>query len=252
MDSTNSNFYFVINDRNIILKEDGSLLSEKDFLQLKTLNPSADYYIEESNHLHILGVDQPELSDGCVESTLRQFFAEREEHLSFLAARSKALLSWRKNTQFCGKCGHPLEDHKQLTARYCSHCETTHFPRIEPCIIVLVHKGDKVLLARHAQRNQDVYSCLAGFMEAGESAEHCVFREVLEETGIRVKNISYRGSQSWPFPSQLMLAFRAEYESGEIKVQEDELLAAQWFNPDNCPATPRPGSIAWKLIHGTI
>ena len=86
-------------------------------------------------------------------------------------------------------------------------------------------------------------------MEAGENAEHTVYREVLEETGIRVKNIIYRGSQSWPFPDQLMLGFTAEYESGEVKRQEDEIADADWFDRESCPATPTPGSIAYRLIH---
>ena len=112
--------------------------------------------------------------------------------------------------------------------------------------------GNEILLARHLQRNQDVYACIAGFMEAGETAEHAVRREILEETGISVKNIHYLGSQSWQFPDQLMLAFTAEYESGEINVQKEELIEAGWFDRNNCPATPQPGSIAYRLIHGLI
>ena len=108
------------------------------------------------------------------------------------------------------------------------------------------------MLARHVQRNQDIYACIAGFMEAGESAEQAVKREILEETGIKVKNICYKGSQSWPFPAHLMLAFTAEYESGEIKIQPDELSDAQWFNIHDNPATPPPGSIAYKLIHNEL
>ncbi len=122
------------------------------------------------------------------------------------------------------------------------------YPRIEPCIIVLVHKEGKILLANHAQRNQDIYACLAGFVEAGESIEHAVEREIWEETHPRVKNIRYFGSQRWPFPSQLMLGFTADYESGEIELQREEIADAQWFDPHHCPASPPPGSIAWQLI----
>ena len=105
------------------------------------------------------------------------------------------------------------------------------------------------MLARHVQRNQDIYTCIAGFIEAGESAEEAVSREVKEEVGINVKNIKYKGSQGWPFPDQLMLAFTAEYESGTIKLQEDELSEAKWFSKENLPATPLPGSVAYKLIN---
>ena len=134
----------------------------------------------------------------------------------------------------------------------CPNCGELLFPRIDPCIIVLVRKGDKILLARHTQRNQDIYACLAGYVEAGETIENAVRREIFEETGIKVKNIQYRGSQSWPFPRQLMLAFYADYESGEIKVQEEEIEDAKWFDINDLPATPAPGSIAYKLIHGEI
>jgi thioredoxin reductase (NADPH) len=92
----------------------------------------------------------------------------------------------------------------------------------------------------------------AGYVEAGETIENAVRREIFEETGIKVRNIQYRGSQSWPFPQQLMLAFYADYESGEIKVQEEEIEDARWFDRNNLPATPAPGSIAYKLIHGEI
>ena len=94
-----------------------------------------------------------------------------------------------------------------------------------------------------------MYTCIAGFMEAGESAENAVKREVKEEVGLNIKNIRYRGSQSWPFPDQLMLGFTAEYESGELKLQKEEIADAQWFDRDNCPSSPKPGSIAYRLIH---
>ena len=122
---------------------------------------------------------------------------------------------------------------------------------VNVCVIQLL------LLPRHQvlplvkmiqQRNQDIYACLAGFIESGESAEHAVEREIMEETGLKVKNIKYFGSQSWPFPSQLMFGFTAEWESGEISKQDDEIADAQWFSPDDCPATPSPGSIAYLLI----
>ena len=111
-------------------------------------------------------------------------------------------------------------------------------------------KDEKVLLARHAYRNQDIFACIAGFIESGESAEHAVAREVFEETKLKVKNIIYRGSQSWPFPNQFMLGFTAEYDSGELVLQKEEITEAGWFDVDNLPASPKPGSIAYRLIHG--
>lgn len=183
---------------------------------------------------------------------LRQFFAEHDEETSMKVARAKALSEWRKKTVFCPRCGTRLIEDAELTAMKCPECGELLFPRIDPCIIVLVRKGEKILLARHTQRNQDIYACLAGYVEAGETIENAVRREIFEETGIKVRNIQYRGSQSWPFPQQLMLAFYADYESGEIKVQEEEIEDAKWFDRNNLPATPAPGSIAYKLIHGEV
>lgn len=190
--------------------------------------------------------------DSYSRQELRQFFAEHDEETSSKVARAKALSEWRKKTVYCPRCGTKLVEDTEFTAMKCPNCGELLFPRIDPCIIVLVRKGDKILLARHTQRNQDIYACLAGYVEAGETIENAVRREIFEETGIKVKNIQYRGSQSWPFPRQLMLAFYADYESGEIKVQEEEIEEAKWFDINDLPATPAPGSIAYKLIHGEI
>ena len=121
---------------------------------------------------------------------------------------------------------------------------------LAPCIIVLISKGKQILLARHVQHTSDIYTCIAGFIEAGESAEEAVIREVHEEVGLTVKDIRYRGSQAWPYPNQLMLAFRAEYVSGDITVQKEELSEAAWFTRDALPPIPLPGSAAHRLICG--
>lgn len=239
---------FALQKRDMVVKADGSPLQPSD---LQVLSAKAICSIAEpENSLTAIELSTTDcLPEGYVVKTIRQSFAELVGEGSFRLARSRALLTWHMNTKFCSCCGGRLLLKDKETAKYCPTCGTSFFPRIEPCIIVLVHKDDQILLARHAQRNQDVYSCLAGFIEVGEDAEHAVAREIFEETGIKVKNITYRGSQSWPFPDQLMLAYTAEYESGEIRVQEEEIANAAWFPRNNCPATPKPGSIAYRLIH---
>lgn len=186
---------------------------------------------------------------------LRSITASEEPSISRYAApasRALGLLNWHDATRFCPRCGAPLEDHPVELARLCPSCARILFPRISPAIIVLVRKEGKILLARHAQRNQDVYSCLAGFLEHGETLEECVAREVGEETGIAVKNITYVGSQSWPFPDQHMVAFYADWASGEIAVDKNEIAEAHWFDPEKLPNTPMPGTVAWRLIHGVL
>lgn len=242
---------FALHNRDMVVRADGSPISAQD---LQLLAAKAISFISEPENnitaIELSSVDS--LPEGFVLKTIRQSFSELGEEDNYHLARARALLSWHKSTKFCCQCGGRLLLKQPETAKYCPTCGKIHFPRIEPCMIVLVHKGDQILLGRHVQRNQEVYSCLAGFIEVGESAEHAVAREIFEETGIKVKNIQFRGTQSWPFPDQLMLAYTAEYESGEIKLQEDELSAAGWFSPDNCPATPAPGSVAYRLIHNEI
>ncbi len=239
--------------KEMVVKSNGDALSFQDMLFLLSLQPDTDFFVEEETGICTLALDSKEiLPEQYKTQTIRYFFSISNEEKTYHAARARALLSWRRDNKFCSKCGSPLTKHTTFTALECPNCKKSYFPRIEPCVIILVNKGEKILLARHVQRNQNVYTCIAGFIEVGETAEHAVRREIEEEVGIKVKNITYKGSQSWPFPDQLMLAFTAEYDSGETKLQEDEISDAQWFDRETCPATPEPGSIAYRLIHNEI
>lgn len=168
--------------------------------------------------------------------------------LPVLAARAYGLINWHMNTLFCSRCGLRLKEHPSETARQCLSCGTDFYPRLAPAIIVLVHRDDKILLVRHSHRIQHLFSCIAGYVEHGETLEECVAREVREEAGISVRNIRYAGSQSWPFPDQYMIAFHADWESGELHPDGDEILEACWFSRDALPNVPSPESVAWKLI----
>ena len=134
----------------------------------------------------------------------------------------------------------------------CPSCRLISYPRLSPSIIVLVTRGDEILLARNANWPQGMYSTLAGFVEAGESIEQTLHREVFEEVGLRVKNLKYFGSQSWPFPNSLMLGFHAEYDGGDIVCQAEEIADAQWFTIDNLPQTPPKTAISGWLIHRVL
>ena len=184
---------------------------------------------------------------------LRTIIASPEPEVALLgpsATRALGLLNWHNSHRFCSRCGGEYLDHPKQVARVCSRCSKIVFPRLSPAIIVLVQKEGKILLARHVDRNQDVFSCIAGYVEHGESLEECVVREVAEETGLRVHNVRYAGSQSWPFPDQYMVAFYADWESGDICVDPGELLEAKWFDRDNLPNHPMAGTVAWRLING--
>lgn len=226
-----------------------------DFHDLMVLGEDTEQSLlfeEKHTNICVLGMHAAgTLPQGYYCQALRSYFAQHGEAEAMPYFRAKALYEWLHGTRFCPRCGNKLQPgtNEEESSIVCHNCQNILFPRIEPCIIVLVSKGDDILLALHRQRTTKYYSCLAGFMEAGESAEQAVRREIMEETGITVRNIRYYGSQSWPFPSQLMLGFTAEYESGEIHIQESELQRAAWFPRNDCPATPPKGSLAYRLIH---
>lgn len=162
--------------------------------------------------------------------------------------RILALFEWKSVTRYCSLCGSLLEDSKTETALVCTKCGRTTYPRISPAVIALVHKEDKILLARNANFKNGTFSHLAGFVEAGESLEAALKREIKEEVGIEIQNIRYRESQAWPFPESLMIGFEADYASGTLTPDGIEILEADWFSKDALPPLPMHGSLSRKLI----
>jgi NAD+ diphosphatase len=153
------------------------------------------------------------------------------------------------NNKFCGRCGAPMHDHKTERARVCQNCGRTAFPVLSPAMIVGVEKDGMLLMGRNASFPPDRYSVLAGFVEPGETVEQAVAREVYEESSVRIKNLRYFGSQPWPFPSSMMLGFRADWESGEPSPDGNEITDVRWFTPNDLPTSLPPRvSISRKLI----
>lgn len=183
--------------------------------------------------------------------SLRQLLIDGSHKQFQLVGLGSQLVNWYVTHRYCGACGKPTRPHRDDRAMFCASCNLTYYPRINPCIIVLVNDGPRILLARHNRYKSRFYSCLAGFIEAGETPEETVAREVYEETGIQVKNIRYIKSQSWPFPSQLMLGYYADYAGGEIRVDGIEIETADWFNIADLPEIPSSSiSVAGELISG--
>ena len=165
------------------------------------------------------------------------------------ASRAVQLLEWRRNHKFCSHCGHVTEIHSKEYAMVCPACSYHQYPRVQPCIITIITKGDnEVLLAKSVHNKSNMYGLIAGFVEVGETLEEAVQREAFEEVGLKLKNIRYMSSQPWPFPSNLMIAFHAEYDSGEIQLQVEEISEAQFFRFDQLPEIPFKGSIAHAMI----
>ncbi|MDW2745187.1 MULTISPECIES: NAD(+) diphosphatase [Atlantibacter] len=169
-----------------------------------------------------------------------------------LAGRGVQLAEFYRAHKFCGYCGHEMHPSKTEWAMLCHHCRQRYYPQISPCIIVAIRHQDKILLAQHTRHRNGLYTVLAGFVEVGETLEQAVAREVMEESGITVKNLRYVTSQPWPFPQSLMTAFMAEYHSGELKIDPKELLDAGWYRFDDLPLLPPPGTVARRLIEDTV
>lgn len=170
-----------------------------------------------------------------------------------IAAKAYAIITWDKNHQFCGRCGSPTKQTPGHFERQCTHCGLSFYPRISPSIIVRIHKDDEILLARSPHFAPGVYGLIAGFVEPGESVEDAVYREVQEEVGIQIKNLTYYGSQAWPFPDSLMIGFTADYAGGELVINETEIEDAGWYKATNMPGGPSSSvSIARKLINDFI
>ncbi|ENV46559.1 hypothetical protein P255_00699 [Acinetobacter brisouii CIP 110357] len=164
------------------------------------------------------------------------------------ASRALQLLEWRRNHRFCSHCGQKTDAHATEYCMVCPDCGYHQYPRIQPCVITIITKGRDQLLLAKSVRQKTMYGLIAGFVEVGETLEQAVARETLEEVGVKVKNVRYLSSQPWPFPSNLMLAFHAEYESGDIQLQEEEIQDAQFFHFEQLPEIPHEGSIAYRMI----
>ncbi|MDP3177148.1 MAG: NAD(+) diphosphatase [Spirochaetaceae bacterium] len=168
------------------------------------------------------------------------------------AIKASALLNWIGGARRCGACGEPLADAPRdgddEGGRVCPSCGRAHFPRISPAVIVLVRKEGKVLLARNARFPAGRFGLIAGFVEIGETLEEAAVREAREEAGIEIGNLRYRKSQSWPFPDSLMLAFTADWLSGEARPDGREIVELRWCGPDDLSGIPPLGSVARWLI----
>lgn len=178
---------------------------------------------------------------------LRDSFYVLPEQEYRIAGKASELLYFDRQHRYCGRCGAPLVWSSTISKR-CTQCGEEIWPKLNTAIIVLIHRGEEALLVKAKNFRRDYYGLVAGFVETGEALEECVAREVYEETGLRVDNIRYFGSQPWPYPMGLMVGFHADYVEGEIALRDGELREAAFFGRDNIPAIPGKMSMARMLI----
>lgn len=185
---------------------------------------------------------------GMQFQSLRRLYGLLDDNLFWVAGRAVQIVAWDRTHRFCGQCGTPTQRRKRENVRVCPQCNLHAYPRVSPAMIVAVTYQNKILLARSGRHPSGLFSVLAGFVEPGETLEECVRREVMEEVGLAVAHIRYFGSQPWPFPNSLMIAFTCESNGTEITMQDDEIVEAGWFDADNLPNIPPPISISRRLI----
>lgn len=217
-------------------------------MSVSPMEDGAEVYtfkVENPTQMEVLSEDIKH--DGYDFIGLRESFYHLPAELYLKAGKCHELLYWDFNSQYCGVCGSPMKMHTMISKR-CTQCGKEVWPQLATAIIVLIHRGDEVLLVHAKNFKGDFFGLVAGFVETGETLEEAVRREVMEETHLTIKNITYFGSQPWPYPSGLMVGFMAEYESGDIHLQRSELSRGAWFRYDNMPQIPQKLSIARRII----
>ncbi len=213
---------------------------------------------EDNQEVKAVMIDMPVTGNDRYEMCgLRQSYYRLPLEQYLKAGKCQEILYWDSNTKFCGVCGAPMKLHTDISKR-CVNCGKEVWPQLATAVIVLIHRKscnpdyaqqtDEVLLVHARNFRTDFYGLVAGFVETGETLEEAVHREVMEETGITINNLRYFGSQPWPYPCGLMVGFHADYVSGDIHLQKEELSKGAWFGKDNLPTIPEKLSIARQLI----
>lgn len=244
--------WFAVRGRDVLAIPDCGAKAIPCFGELKdALEPEATHYLGALAGVDCYAACLAEESDapaGLAFEPLRPLLMRVEEGLAGVAGLAVQIAEWERTHRFCGRCGAPTEDAPGDRAKRCAACDLQAFPRVAPAVIVRITRGEEILLARGRRFAEPVYSVLAGFVDPGESLEQAVHRELREETAIEVGGLAYFGSQPWPFPHSLMVAFTAEWTGGEIRIDEEELVDARWFRRDALPPLAPPLSIARRLI----
>jgi NAD+ diphosphatase len=253
--SPDQTIWVIIQNNELILNKDGALPTGQDITSLVAffiryfrlgLFNGKEYFCAEINADCII---VSEFTTVPLRKALTLFHPDQYG----IGVKAYSVINWDKNHQYCGCCGGPTVHQGNSFERICPSCQVSFFPRISPSIIVLVHKEDHLVMARSPHFPPGVYGLIAGFVEAGESLEEAACREVQEEVGLQIKNLSYFGSQPWPFPDSLMVAFTAEYDSGEIVIDENEIESASWYRYNNLPGRPSTSiSIAAILLDSFV
>lgn len=255
--SENHAWWFVFRGGEMLAIEDqpGNVVPLLLTLADLAIEPVRQHYLGLLDGRHTYAVEiapENEPPPGHAFRGLRTIYGRVPDEVFAVAGRAAQIVEWDRSHQFCGRRGSPTEYAPGERAKRCPRCGLLSFPRLSPAIIVLVERGEEVLLAHGAGFAEGVYSTLAGFVEPGESLEEAVQREIREEVGIALSDIRYFGSQPWPFPHSLMIGFTAKHAGGEIQIDGREIVDAQWFSVADLPKLPQKISIARRLVDSYV
>ncbi len=248
-----SSVWFMFNSDNLLVYLKGEsfeipFIKSPEDLKLKTIRTQYLGLLDGKN-CYCAEIEKPEaLPQNYDFKGLRYLFDFLDIDIYFLAGKAKQVIDWDRTHRFCGQCGSKTKQMEGERAKICPECGFISYPRISPAVIVGVVRDGKLLMAHSTHYSGNFYSIIAGFLEVGETLEDCVQRELMEEVGIKVKNIRYFANQPWPFPNSLMIGFLADYESGEITVDGVEIDDAGWYRSSEIPLIPSKVSIARKII----
>jgi len=249
------NFVFRAAAEILVRESDGELPDAAAFQALE-LDPAAIHPVGLLDDAYFrVAFVPPETAapQGFAFTGLRRLWGKMDESVLAVAGRAAQIAEWARTHRFCGACGERMTHVPGERAMKCPACGHGAYPRISPAMMVLVKRGPAILLARNVAAPPGRMSALAGFLEAGESIEEAIHREVQEEVGLQVKDLRYFGSQSWPFPHSLMVAFTAEYAGGDITLHDEEIVEARWFGPgDALPQLSPSQSISRALIDANL
>lgn len=250
-----SHWFVIHQDANILLNIDHTLPNDDDLGPMSS-SFSRQFLLgrQENIEYYCAELDKNlEPHQHLIQLPIKQALSVLPPEQFGFATKACSVIRWDNNHQYCGRCAKRTQHKTPHFERYCPSCHLSFFPRISPSVIVLIHDEERLVMARSPHFAPGVYGLIAGFVEAGESIEEAIHREIYEEVGLSVKNIVYFGSQAWPFPDSLMLAFTAEYTAGELVIDEHEIEHADWYRYDALPGRPSTAiSIASKMLDDFI
>lgn len=252
INSTTRKLWFIFDKDRLLMqkKGDGYRLPDGNLPPDFVTGERAAQVVASANGTEYMGMsgdltgDMPEKFEMI---NLRASYDYLDEESYNMAGKAFEIIHWDRNSRYCPACGVPMVRNTPIS-KLCPSCGQEFYPAISTAIIVLIRREDAVLLVRAKNFKGNFHGLVAGFLETGETLEECVRREVMEETGLEIGNITYFGNQPWPYPSGLMVGFIADYAGGEIKLQQEELQSGAFFTKDRLPELPRKLSIARKMI----